>query len=488
MSMVKENLNKYSEKLRKVSKIFRYTQPNLEEILKQVLDVGFSTLKFDWMEILLWDNERKVLETKVVAEKDGIMEGEEEVFVSEKTDPRIIVGLGREECIVRKKKGAEGFFSIKSGSKILGVLGVNNRLSGRNIEEWQISLLKEYAEEIGVGIWSLELLLKEQIQAEKFKALSKIGMALVSQLKLENRIKIILRSIIKHLSIERVKLYLVNEEKKVLQGTMSFDLRGKFHVLKEVYSLKKKAHPEVFMVMKKDAQEIGSFGLVFSVPLKVEKKIVGFLVADNVFSRERIKKEDIEYLKLFAQQASISIENARLFNDVERLSLTDGLTGLYTNRYFRKRLGDEIVRTTRLKTKLALAIIDVDYFKRYNDSYGHMVGDRLLVDLAGIIMKNIRQVDFAARYGGDEFVVFFPNTSLEGVQIVTFRLLKAIKNYYMPISGKKIRFSVSMGLAIYPSNARNKEALFRKADRALYRAKAQGRNQACFYSESLDKK
>ena len=117
-----------------------------------------------------------------------------------------------------------------------------------------------------------------------------------------------------------------------------------------------------------------------------------------------------------------------------------------------------------------------------------MVGDRVLVDLAGIIMKNIRQVDFAARYGGDEFVVFFPTTSLEGVQIVTFRLLKAIRNYYIPISEKKIRFSVSIGLAIYPSNARNEEVLFKKADRALYRAKSQGRNQACFYSESLDKK
>lgn len=485
--MVRENLNRYSEKLRKVSKIFRYTQPNLQEILKQVLEIGYSALKFDWMEIVLWDTERKVLEVKVVAGKNGIMEGEEEIFFLEDTDPRVVVGLGKKEYIVKNKKGAEGFFSIKSGNKILGVLGVNNRLSGRKIKQWQILLLKEYAEEVGAGIWNLELFLEGQRQADKFKAISKVGMALVSQLKLENRIKIILRSIIKNLSIDRVKLYLVNEEKKVLQGTMSFNLRGKFHVLKEVYSLKKKTHPEVFMLMKKEAQEVGSFGLVFSVPLKAEKKTVGFLVADNVFSRERIKKEDIEYLKLFAHQASVSIENARLFSDVERLSLTDGLTGLYTNRYFRTRLGEEIIRTTRLKTKLALAIIDIDCFKRYNDSYGHMIGDRVLIRLSKMIMENIRQVDFAARYGGDEFVVFFPSTSLEGVQIVTLRLLEAIRKNYLSISGEKVRISVSMGLAIYPTNARNKEALFRKADRALYRAKLKGRDQACFYSESLDK-
>ncbi|MCK5534647.1 GGDEF domain-containing protein, partial [bacterium] len=87
----------------------------------------------------------------------------------------------------------------------------------------------------------------------------------------------------------------------------------------------------------------------------------------------------------------------------------------------------------------------------------------------------------------DEFVVFFPSTSLEGVQIVTLRLLEAIRKNYLSISGEKVRISVSMGLAIYPTNARNKEALFRKADRALYRAKLKGRDQACFYSESLDK-
>ncbi len=181
-----------------------------------------------------------------------------------------------------------------------------------------------------------------------------------------------------------------------------------------------------------------------------------------------------------------AVEKAALLQEIEaqrqqlqRLAVTDGLTALYNRRYFMDRLEEEIKRARRYEIPLSLSFLDLDYFKRINDTFGHIVGDKVLKAVADVL-RRLRKSDFAARYGGEEFAILLTNTDLEGAKIVSERLRKAITLHVASSISEQIpAVTSSVGIAQWSNAMKSGEEWIAEADRAMYRAKRAGRDQVC---------
>jgi diguanylate cyclase (GGDEF)-like protein len=192
---------------------------------------------------------------------------------------------------------------------------------------------------------------------------------------------------------------------------------------------------------------------------------------------------DLELLQTLAFQLTSVLERAILLSDLERLAVTDGLTGLYNYRHFQERYREEVNLCRRYQHPLAVMLIDLDGFKQVNDTYGHLEGDYLLVQLAEMLRTTLRNTELIARYGGDEFVVLMPSTNLRGGVAAANRVLQAArKTQFLDTLGEpRFRITLSIGVAAYPNSTQNPVELLEKADEALETAKRSGRNRVVAY-------
>jgi two-component system cell cycle response regulator len=166
---------------------------------------------------------------------------------------------------------------------------------------------------------------------------------------------------------------------------------------------------------------------------------------------------------------------------MQELTIIDELTGLYNYRYFRLKLTDEIRRADRYHQPLSILMIDVDHFKKINDSQGHQTGNIILQEIVSIIKRSVRDVDIVARYGGEEFMVVLPQTSLRNALVIAERMRKGMEeSFFTNAQGQRdIKTTISIGVAIYPDGVTSAEQLLDKVDRAMYKAKRDGRNKVC---------
>lgn len=192
-----------------------------------------------------------------------------------------------------------------------------------------------------------------------------------------------------------------------------------------------------------------------------------------------LKPWENEYLKLQMMEALASHGVLREKRELERLSITDPVTHLRNHRYFQDYLKIEVERTVRHQRPLSLVMIDIDHFKKYNDTYGHPAGDALLRGAAKRILDQLRALDTVARYGGEEFAIVMPDTSFENAMLVSERVRKSFeKTGFIGPDGNPTFVTISLGIATAPRNATESQELVRAADAALYTAKRQGRNQS----------
>ena len=171
-----------------------------------------------------------------------------------------------------------------------------------------------------------------------------------------------------------------------------------------------------------------------------------------------------------------AVENARLF----QLATVDGLTGLYVRRYFEVRLQEELTRVRRHGGAVSLLMIDIDFFKKINDTYGHQQGDCILQEFASIIQTSIRyEIDLPCRYGGEEFIILLPSTDLEGAMSVAERMRKHCEMHkFVTLSNDAIKMTISIGVAtVTKAQFISKESFIEYTDSKLYQAKHNGRNQ-----------
>jgi len=224
-----------------------------------------------------------------------------------------------------------------------------------------------------------------------------------------------------------------------------------------------------------------------TVPLKAKDKTIGVILVDNIFTKEPITKDDIRILTMFANQAGLAIENSHLYEKTVSLSYSDSLTNLINHGRFQYLLSRELKTAAKLKRPLSLIMIDIDNFKKFNDTLGHPTGDKALTNIAKIIKKTCRSSDIVARYGGEEFAVVLPETNKESAWGLAERLRQGVEK--IDFSEQKTqphkKLTVSLGLASFPEDAKDKGRLITLADSALYQAKTAGKNRTHIYSAAI---
>jgi diguanylate cyclase (GGDEF)-like protein len=230
-------------------------------------------------------------------------------------------------------------------------------------------------------------------------------------------------------------------------------------------------------------------GSMISAPIVAKDQLLGVLNLHKA-EIEGFNDTDIQLIRATTNQLAVAIENSQLYEKTRLLSNTDELTNIPNRRYFQAILRRECAHAQRFNSSFSIIMIDIDHFKRYNDTYGHINGDLTLTRVATILLQNTRGVDQVARFGGEEFIVLLSNTDKEGACQVAEKLRQAVAVEEFVLSareGEKIteKVSISLGIAEYPQDSNDLEVLIKKADRALYVAKAAGRNRAVSWRDDL---
>lgn len=237
-----------------------------------------------------------------------------------------------------------------------------------------------------------------------------------------------------------------------------------------------------FNAMNETSNSVSS---LICVPLIAKGECIGIINITNKKNGKLFNKKDLEFVEALANQAAIAVDNAQLYE----LATKDGLTKLYIHRHFYFLLETEINRVQRYHHVLSLLMMDIDEFKQVNDTYGHLVGDMVLKEIANVIQKTIRHVDIPARYGGEEFTVILPETTIMTSLAIAERLRQKISEIQVKIDDNvTITPTVSIGVAEYPNAADNIKDLIDSADKALYMSKQNGKNCIYYYFDDAFRK
>ena len=218
------------------------------------------------------------------------------------------------------------------------------------------------------------------------------------------------------------------------------------------------------------------------LPLITKDIAVGVLLADKEKAHIGIKDDELLPLTVFANQAAIAIENARLYEKIEELAIKDGLTNIYNHRFFQDAIRKEVQRMHRFEKPEAffsLLMIDVDNFKHYNDTNGHQAGDTVLIEIGQILKNLTRKVDTVARYGGEEFIVMLPATPKKGAMMLADRIRQSVEDHPFEFAAKQVggKLTISIGCSTYFEDGKEPEEIIETADKGLYEAKTSGKNK-----------
>src|SRR5271165_5388395 len=209
---------------------------------------------------------------------------------------------------------------------------------------------------------------------------------------------------------------------------------------------------------------------VICVPLRSKHRVLGVIQLVN--ANVGLSEQELFFLHALCDYAAIAIENARSVEKIQELTITDDCTGLYNARHLYKTLETEVYRSSRFGYEFSVIFIDLDHFKSVNDTHGHLIGSKLLAEIGYLVKAQLRLIDFAFRYGGDEFVVLLPQTSKDQALVVAKRLRDALRaNRFCQDEGLNLNVRASIGLATYPHDARTAHDVIRQADGMMYMVK-----------------
>ncbi len=333
-------------------------------------------------------------------------------------------------------------------------------------------------------------------------SLYQIGLALSTTLDLDEIFNMYIKIFQETLKVDRFGIFLIDRSASTLTLQTFFGMPKKYSNMKTTFKFGEDIFGTVLMLKQtiyvpdlkketryqyfKEGTKSGSF---LVIPLVLQKNNSVGVISLYRIEPGSFKGNEISLFKKIAHEIAKVIDKTLLFRYTKELSITDDLTGLYNRRYFNERIDREVQRSKRYKRKLTVLMIDIDYFKNYNDVNGHLMGDEILKQVAHTLEANVRKADILARYGGEEFVVILPEIDKSHALQVAEKLRSTIdkKNFPREENQPNGNFSISLGISTLPDDSVDAKELVDFADRALYKAKAEGRNRLVAYHPSWDK-
>lgn len=356
-------------------------------------------------------------------------------------------------------------YPLIANGEVFGLIKIQTEKQDFNVEFFEI--LNISSKLISSAITNYLLNEQMEISLNFYKAMKDIAKIIESQYELSYIIPLIGEMIDRFMSSHLIYIFISKDEKyKLVWPNACKD--------KNIYSLLEKITPATDYIMSENSK-IGVFPI-----MNEEKHILGAVVAySNI---EKLLQKDIDYLVQLTRQSGMTIQRANMYAEVLKYATMDALTGLNNRRQFETRLKQEVSNSKRNNTPMCCMMLDVDYFKKVNDTYGHAAGDCVLKAVSEIIKTEIREYDIACRYGGEEFFIILPQTNIKEASLVAQRLRKIIEESKMDIKEagledvKYLKVTISVGVCAY-ENTMSANEVAHKADKALYEAKETGRNR-----------
>ena len=352
-----------------------------------------------------------------------------------------------------------------------------------------------------IPLLTLKYLLRLYINLDtankELSALYEVAKNLGSNLELSKTLGLILSETKRVVNYHTGIIYLWEEEDRLLvpaaiRSPFAEKLKNIVYSLEEglIGQVAKTSQPEIVFDSKSDRRLRRVPGInqflrsLLIIPLSLDSKLIG-VVAIGKREPYAFGQKQVQILSSLGGQAAVAMANAMLYKKIEKLAITDGLTKVYNHRYFYKKMEEEAERYRRYGTVFSFVMIDLDYFKKFNDKYGHRAGDNALHTVAQVIKANTRILDVVSRYGGEEFAVILPETDVASAKIVAERIRSAVQETYFPVSNEQppVHVTVSIGLATCPQDANEINELIEMADKALYYSKETGKNKVSVWSE-----
>lgn len=351
------------------------------------------------------------------------------------------------------------FIPIVKNGMVFGILELEFE-KDNFVDMEYLFLMKIFGAQISLKLQNIVLNEQSQINVEFHDSMKNIAKIIETQYEINYIVPLIGEMLDRFISDHLIYVFLKQDEEFKLVWPKACNDNRVFEVLKQLDT-------DYGYILTND-DKIGAF------PLVTDEEITGCIVARSMI--EKLSKRDISYLEQLTRQAAATINRANTYSTILQYATLDALTNLNNRRQFETRLSQEISITKRQNNPLCAMMIDIDFFKKVNDTYGHAAGDEVLRSVAGIIKQELRESDIPSRYGGEEFAVLLPYTSIEDAKVVGERLRKAVEKASIPIEEQNISVTISMGLAEF-NREETGEQLFERADKALYEAKTNGRNQ-----------
>ncbi len=414
--------------------------------------------------------------------------------------------LSKKELLIQDVSACEYYISIgdihyKSEfdvpilyrDKILGVLNTETHAKNAYTDR-DVRILKILSNQIAMAIHNAQA-------HNQLGLLQEIGVRLASLMKLQELLELIVQETQHTLHYDSCAIFLVECDNLVLKAiTKEFPpetIGLKINIGTGITGLCAREKKTVNVAdIDKNCEYIPS-GMAdirseIASPIISENELLGVLTVESK-RLNAFDDDDGRFLSILCSQVAVAIRNARSYMEIEKMAITDPLTGLYNYRYFYKRLLGEIARTSRYRHPLSLIILDLDDFKLINDHFGHLQGDEVLKRVAQAVLSSIRrldetaimknvEIDIAARYGGEEFVIILPETNLTGALTTAERLRKMLAEKLTPAidlvgeDGKRQVITGSIGVALHRVGE-SLEDFIKRCDQAMYAAKRQGKNR-----------
>lgn len=364
-------------------------------------------------------------------------------------------------------------FPLKKHNKPFGMLELTFPGSIKNLLDPDFFML------LSIASYQISLKIQNSILAEQMqknidfhRSMKDIAKIIETQYELNYIIPIIGEMIDRFVSNHLIYVFLKNEDNNSFRLVWPSSCRDE-NILSIISNINAESKFSII-----NDNKVGIF------PLIGRKSVLGCIVAHS--NTDKLSEKEIDYLTQLSKQSSITLQRASNYAEVLQHATLDALTGLNNRRQFETRLKQEVSSAQRQNKPLCAMMIDIDFFKKVNDTYGHIAGDSVLKNVATTIKTELRESDIASRYGGEEFAILLPFTKLEEASAVAQRLRQAVEGTPIDVpteTGTPVKIKITISLGVYEYRITDTpQGLYEKADKALYQAKTTGRNKVCVCS------